>query len=145
MPCRSGSPHSVLGGVHGFWPDAGACAPRFSVTRVPMTIASAEMIDDVLNRLPLLRMALSVVSLEQIFTARTVRRENALRTVWAMLKRTTRWLYVKESDEALNQLFRALADGTRRDILARSLTEPAVGVRSGCGLAGKAHVGRSGL
>ena len=27
------------------------------------------------------------------------------------------------SDEALNQLFRALADGTRRDILARSLTE----------------------
>ena len=26
------------------------------------------------------------------------------------------------SDEALNQLFRALADGTRRDILARSLT-----------------------
>jgi DNA-binding transcriptional ArsR family regulator len=28
-----------------------------------------------------------------------------------------------ESDEALNQLFRALADGTRRDILARSLTE----------------------
>jgi DNA-binding transcriptional ArsR family regulator len=29
----------------------------------------------------------------------------------------------KESDEAINQLFRALADGTRRDILARSLTE----------------------
>ena len=29
----------------------------------------------------------------------------------------------KESEEALNQLFRALADGTRRDILARSLTE----------------------
>jgi DNA-binding transcriptional ArsR family regulator len=29
----------------------------------------------------------------------------------------------RESDEALNQLFRALADGTRRDILARSLTE----------------------
>ena len=29
----------------------------------------------------------------------------------------------KESDEVLNQLFRALADGTRRDILARSLTE----------------------
>lgn len=28
-----------------------------------------------------------------------------------------------ESDEALNQLFRALADATRRDILARSLTE----------------------
>ena len=28
-----------------------------------------------------------------------------------------------KSDEALNQLFRALADGTRRDILARSLTE----------------------
>jgi DNA-binding transcriptional ArsR family regulator len=27
------------------------------------------------------------------------------------------------SDQALNQLFRALADGTRRDILARSLTE----------------------
>jgi DNA-binding transcriptional ArsR family regulator len=26
------------------------------------------------------------------------------------------------SDEALNQLFRALADGTRRDILVRSLT-----------------------
>jgi DNA-binding transcriptional ArsR family regulator len=29
----------------------------------------------------------------------------------------------RESDEALNQLFRALADGTRRDILLRSLTE----------------------
>src|SRR5688572_33204036 len=29
----------------------------------------------------------------------------------------------KESDEALNQLFRALADGTRRDILARALTD----------------------
>lgn len=29
----------------------------------------------------------------------------------------------RESEEALNQLFRALADGTRRDILARSLTE----------------------
>src|SRR6187549_1711221 len=27
------------------------------------------------------------------------------------------------SDPALNQLFRALADGTRRDILARALTE----------------------
>jgi DNA-binding transcriptional ArsR family regulator len=29
----------------------------------------------------------------------------------------------RKSEEALNQLFRALADGTRRDILARSLTE----------------------
>ena len=29
----------------------------------------------------------------------------------------------KESEESLNQLFRALADGTRRDILTRSLTE----------------------
>jgi DNA-binding transcriptional ArsR family regulator len=29
----------------------------------------------------------------------------------------------EESEEELNQLFRALADGTRRDILARSLTE----------------------
>jgi DNA-binding transcriptional ArsR family regulator len=29
----------------------------------------------------------------------------------------------RESEEALNQLFRALADGTRRDILARSLTD----------------------
>src|SRR6188474_192502 len=28
-----------------------------------------------------------------------------------------------ENDETINQLFRALADGTRRDILARSLTE----------------------
>ena len=28
------------------------------------------------------------------------------------------------SEAALNLLFRALADGTRRDILARSLTEP---------------------
>lgn len=27
----------------------------------------------------------------------------------------------RDSEEALNQLFRALADGTRRDILARSL------------------------
>ena len=33
------------------------------------------------------------------------------------------------NDEVLNQLFRALADGTRRDILARSLTEtPSVSV-----------------
>ena len=32
-------------------------------------------------------------------------------------------VFRKESEEALNQLFRALADGTRRDILARSLTE----------------------
>ena len=30
---------------------------------------------------------------------------------------------VRDGEEALNQLFRALADGTRRDILARSLTE----------------------
>ena len=29
----------------------------------------------------------------------------------------------QESEESLNLLFRALADGTRRDILARSLTE----------------------
>jgi DNA-binding transcriptional ArsR family regulator len=32
-------------------------------------------------------------------------------------------VYKNESDESLNQLFRALADGTRRDILARSLVE----------------------
>jgi DNA-binding transcriptional ArsR family regulator len=32
-------------------------------------------------------------------------------------------VFENESDESLNQLFRALADGTRRDILARSLTE----------------------
>jgi len=31
----------------------------------------------------------------------------------------------QESEQALNQLFRALADGTRRDILARSLTNAA--------------------
>jgi hypothetical protein len=36
-----------------------------------MTIAGAEMIDDVLNRLPMLRMALSLISLEQISSART--------------------------------------------------------------------------
>jgi DNA-binding transcriptional ArsR family regulator len=29
----------------------------------------------------------------------------------------------RESEESLNRLFRALADGTRRDILARSLTQ----------------------
>ncbi|EME61518.1 ArsR/SmtB family transcription factor [Amycolatopsis decaplanina] len=29
----------------------------------------------------------------------------------------------EESEESLNQLFRALADGTRRDILARAITE----------------------
>jgi DNA-binding transcriptional ArsR family regulator len=29
--------------------------------------------------------------------------------------------YIDESEESLNQLFRALADGTRRDILARSM------------------------
>src|SRR5215471_14425889 len=32
-------------------------------------------------------------------------------------------VFENESDKSLNQLFRALADGTRRDILARSLTE----------------------
>ncbi len=32
-------------------------------------------------------------------------------------------VFQKESEETLNQLFRALADGTRRDILTRSLTE----------------------
>ena len=31
-------------------------------------------------------------------------------------------VYKKDSEESLNRLFRALADGTRRDILARSLT-----------------------
>ncbi len=31
----------------------------------------------------------------------------------------------RESEESINQLFRALADGTRRDILARSSREPA--------------------
>lgn len=32
-------------------------------------------------------------------------------------------LFENDSDASLNQLFRALADGTRRDILARSLVE----------------------
>ncbi len=32
-------------------------------------------------------------------------------------------VYRKRSEQDLNRLFRALADGTRRDILARSLTE----------------------
>jgi DNA-binding transcriptional ArsR family regulator len=32
-------------------------------------------------------------------------------------------VFRKESEESLNQLFRALADGTRRDILVQSLTE----------------------
>lgn len=32
-------------------------------------------------------------------------------------------LLCEESEESLNQLLRALADGTRRDILARSLVE----------------------
>lgn len=32
-------------------------------------------------------------------------------------------IHLNESEESLNQLFRALADGTRRDILARSLTD----------------------
>src|SRR4051794_12599604 len=31
-------------------------------------------------------------------------------------------VFRRESEESLNQLFRALADGTRRDIVARSLT-----------------------
>lgn len=35
----------------------------------------------------------------------------------------------KDTEQSLNQLFRALADGTRRDILARSITEsPSVSV-----------------
>ena len=41
----------------------------------------------------------------------------------AMLKYNHMVVLEKESEESLNQLFRALADGTRRDILARSLTE----------------------
>jgi DNA-binding transcriptional ArsR family regulator len=32
-------------------------------------------------------------------------------------------VFKNESEESLNQLFRALADGTRRDILARSLVK----------------------
>ena len=32
-------------------------------------------------------------------------------------------VYTDSSEEAINQLFRALADATRRDILARSITE----------------------
>jgi DNA-binding transcriptional ArsR family regulator len=48
---------------------------------------------------------------------RLQRRSGAAITYNHMVVRQT------ESDEALNQLFRALADGTRRDILARSLTE----------------------
>ncbi|HEY5801686.1 MAG TPA: transcriptional regulator [Burkholderiaceae bacterium] len=32
-------------------------------------------------------------------------------------------VFENESEESLNQLFRALADGTRRDILARALVE----------------------
>lgn len=40
-----------------------------------------------------------------------------------MLSHNHMVVHHKESDESLNQLFRALADGTRRDILARSLTE----------------------
>lgn len=32
-------------------------------------------------------------------------------------------VYNDENEESLNQLFRALADGTRRDILARALVE----------------------
>jgi hypothetical protein len=42
-----------------------------------MTITGAEMIDDVLNRLPMLRMALPLISLEQICSARTAERCNA--------------------------------------------------------------------
>jgi DNA-binding transcriptional ArsR family regulator len=39
----------------------------------------------------------------------------------------------EESEESLDQLFRALADGTRRDILARSLTEtPSVSDLAAC-------------
>ena len=45
------------------------------------------------------------------------KRSDGAKTYNQMVARQT------ESDEALNQLFRALADGTRRDILARSLTE----------------------
>ncbi|HYQ67304.1 metalloregulator ArsR/SmtB family transcription factor [Actinophytocola sp.] len=38
-----------------------------------------------------------------------------------------------ESEESLNQLFRALADGTRRDILERSLTgTPSVSELAAC-------------
>ena len=70
----------------------------------------------------------------------------------------------KESEESLNQLFRALADGTRRDILARSLTETPsvsdlaaryemsfaavqkhVAVLEGAGLITKEHRGRERL
>jgi DNA-binding transcriptional ArsR family regulator len=38
-----------------------------------------------------------------------------------------------ESEESLNQLFRALADGTRRDILERSITQtPSVSELAAC-------------
>ena len=40
-----------------------------------------------------------------------------------MLTYNHRVVLKRESEESLNQLFRALADGTRRDILARSLRE----------------------
>jgi DNA-binding transcriptional ArsR family regulator len=50
-------------------------------------------------------------------------------SVWVMLSYNHMVVFRKESEESLNQLFRALADGTRRDILARSLKEtPSVSV-----------------
>jgi DNA-binding transcriptional ArsR family regulator len=46
-----------------------------------------------------------------------------LRPCWVGLIYNHMVVRQKRSEQELNQLFRALADGTRRDILARSLTE----------------------
>ena len=57
------------------------------------------------------------------FTFRCIMANTPCKSHWARLRYNHMVVVRKESDEALNQLFRALADGTRRDILARSLTE----------------------
>src|SRR5678815_1477775 len=64
MPCRSGSPQGVFGGLHGFGADVGDCArpssmpsdtatPTNSTKIVPWV--SVRSIDDIWNRSPTLR------------------------------------------------------------------------------------------
>ena len=55
---------------------------------------------------------------EQMAPSRTTCKSGAMAVTYNQMV-----VFEAENEEGLNQLFRALADGTRRDILARSLTE----------------------
>ena len=59
----------------------------------------------------------------ELVTFRRIPANTPCKSDQAMLTYDQMVVLRKEREEALNQLFRALADGTRRDILARSFTE----------------------